>query len=153
MLRLTLCLFLAMAATEANACRIPDAGNRMIEATLQAINEERASKGLAALARDPRLSKAAQSHACDSAARNRMGHEGSDGSTLGDRANRAGYRYREVAENVAQGYPSAASVVQGWMASRGHRRNILMRGAEDAGIGLAVGGTGDLHWVLVLGRD
>ena len=72
---------------------------------------------------------------------------------LGDRAARAGYDFREIAENVAQGYPSPAAVTRGWMESRGHRRNILMRNAQDAGIGIAIGRGGDLHWVLKLGRD
>lgn len=54
---------------------------------------------------------------------------------------------------MAKGYPGPAAVMRGWMDSPGHRRNILLRGAEDVGIGMAVGRDGDLHWVLVLGRD
>lgn len=153
MFRLVLSVILALAATQASACPTPPKAAAMTDATLVAINSERRAKGLRPVSPDPRLTDAAQSHACDSATRNRIGHDGSDGSTLADRARRAGYRYREIAENVAQGYPSPASVTQGWMDSPGHRRNILMRAAEDAGLGLAIGADGDLHWVLILGRD
>ena len=148
-------LFLAftIAASPATACRLPDGAEALARNALAAINGERQAKNLAPLRQDPRLQQAAQSHACDSATRNRMGHDSSDGSDLGQRATRAGYDYREIAENVAQGYPSPASVTQGWMESPGHRRNILMRKAKDAGLGIAVGRNGDLHWVLNLGRE
>lgn len=146
---------LAFAITVANpaaACRLPEAAQTLIQNGLTAINAERQAKGLAPLRQDTRLQEAAQSHACDSATRNRMGHDGSDGSDLADRATRAGYGYREIAENVAQGYPTPQSVTKGWMNSPGHRRNILMRRATDAGLGVALGADGDLHWVLNLGR-
>ena len=140
-------------ASPAIACRLPAGAKALTDETLAAINAERQAKRLAPLALDVRLQEAAQAHACDSATRNRMGHEGSDGSDLGDRAARVGYDFREIAENVAQGYPSPQSVTQGWMDSPGHRRNILMRRAQDAGLGIAVGSDGDLHWVLNLGRE
>lgn len=141
------------AVSPAAACRLPQGAQAMTQETLAAINAERKAKGLAALRLNARLQEAAQSHACDSANRNRMGHDGSDGSDLGDRADRAGYDFREIAENVAQGYPSPQMVTQGWMNSPGHRRNILLRRARDAGLGLAVGANGDLHWVFNLGRE
>lgn len=151
---LTLTLALSLAAAPASAaCRLPDGAASLATETLAAINAERQAQRLALLRPDPRLQEAAQSHACDSATRSRMGHDGSDGSDLADRALRAGYDYREIAENVAQGYPSPRSVTRGWMGSPGHRQNILMQEAEDAGLGIAIDTNGDLHWVLNLGRD
>lgn len=144
-------LLLALLPLQARACTLPPAAESMVSATLAAINAERDRRGMAPLATDPRLTSAAQAHACDSATRGRMGHEGSDGSTLADRVQREGYRYRSIAENVALGYPDPTAVVQGWMGSSGHRRNLLMRNARDAGIGLALGRDGALHWVLNLG--
>lgn len=150
-LALIFALLLTLTPLHARACTLPPAAENMASATLAAINAERSQRGMAPLATDPRLTSAAQAHACDSATRGRMGHEGSDGSTLADRVQREGYRYRSIAENVALGYPGPAAVVQGWMGSSGHRRNILTRNARDAGIGLAVGRDGALHWVLNLG--
>jgi uncharacterized protein YkwD len=153
MFRPLLACLTATLALPALACDLPRDADRMARAAIAAVNDQRAARNLAPVAPDPRLTQAAQAHACDSATRNRMGHDGSDGSDLGDRARRAGYAYRSIAENVAQGYPGPAAVLRGWMDSPGHRRNILLRGAEDAGLGLAVGRNGDLHWVLMLGRD
>lgn len=152
-LQLILTLLVALGPAQAMACRQPEGAARMADATLAAINAERSQRGMAPLAPDPRLSDAALAHACDSAARNRMGHQGSDGSDLGDRVQRHGYRYRAIAENVAAGYPDPAAVVQGWMNSSGHRRNILTRNARDMGLGLATARDGTLHWVLNLGTD
>jgi uncharacterized protein YkwD len=150
---LMLTLLLALGPAQAMACRQPDDAARMADATLTAINAERTQRGMAPLSPDPRLTKAALAHACDSAARNRMDHEGSDGSDLGDRVERQGYDFRAIAENVAAGYPSPAAVVQGWMNSSGHRRNILTRNADDVGLGIATARDGTLHWVLNLGTD
>lgn len=148
-----LIITLATLAAPALACGKPAGFDALTRDTLDAINAERMAGGMAPLRPDPRLQAAAQAHACDSATRNRMGHDGSDGRDLGDRATDAGYAFREIAENVAQGYPSATAVTQGWMASPGHRRNILMRRATDAGVGIAIGADGSLHWVLNLGRE
>ena len=152
-LSLILTLLLTLGPAQAMACRQPDDAARMSEAALAAINVEREQRGMAVLTPDPRLTEAALIHACDSAARNRMGHDGSDGSDLGDRVKREGYRYRAIAENVAAGYRTPTSVVQGWMTSSGHRRNILTRNARDMGLGIATAGDGTLHWVLNLGTD
>jgi uncharacterized protein YkwD len=40
-----------------------------------------------------------------------------------------------MAENIAVGYRSAAAVVDGWMNSEGHRRNILDCAYTMIGIG------------------
>lgn len=142
-----------LAAGAAMACTRPDIAATRPDAVLAEVNSFRQSKGLHPLVADGRLQAAAAEHACDSAARGRMGHSGSDGSTLSDRVLREGYRYRTIAENVAMGYPDARAVTGGWAESRGHRRNMLMRDAEDAGVGVAADRNGRLHWVLVLGRD
>lgn len=144
-------LAFALLSLPAMACDLPPRADALRDAVLAQVNAERAGQGLRPLTAAPALTNAAQAHACDSATRNRMGHQGSDGSTLATRVKREGYRFREVAENVAQGYPDPASVMQGWMASTGHRRNILSPGLRNAGLGVAIGSTGDLHWVLNLG--
>lgn len=77
-----------------------------------------------------------------------MSHTGSDGSTLAVRVDRVGYGWRSVAENVAAGYPDAAGVMAGWMASDGHRGNILSANV-DLGVGLAYGADGRPYWTQV----
>lgn len=88
------------------------------------INSIRANAGLSAVRRDAQLDAAALAHARDMAAQNFMGHTGSDGSKVGQRVLRTGYRWCALAENVSQGYRSEARAIEGWRVSPAHYRNI-----------------------------
>jgi uncharacterized protein YkwD len=112
------------------------------------VNAERESRGLAPMRYDERLALAAQRHSQDQARQGRMSHTGSDGSTLAGRIDDVGYLWRSVAENVAVGYPDVESVMAGWLASDGHRRNILSANV-DLGVGLAFGTDGQPYWTQV----
>ncbi len=72
--------------------------------------------------------------------------------TLAERARYVGYPYGRIAENVALGYPNAETVVEGWMASKGHRANILDRDVVETGIGIARSSAGGLYYCQVFGR-
>jgi uncharacterized protein YkwD len=143
---------MVLALPASAACVAPPDGAALRHEALLRINQERGRAGLAALRPSPVLDQAAQRHACDNAAHNRMSHTGSDGSHFGQRILRAGYSYRRANENVALGYHYAASVVAAWMRSPGHRQNVLDRGTHELGLGLARGSDGRLHWVMVSGR-
>ncbi|CAM5671698.1 hypothetical protein SAVIM338S_07048 [Streptomyces avidinii] len=104
---------------------------------LALVNKERAAVGCSALTVNEKLTKAAQDHSEDMAAHSNMSHTGSDGSDPGQRITRAGYQWSTYAENVAYGYPTAAKVMEGWMNSPGHKRNILDCNVKEIGIGLA----------------
>ncbi|MFI5865422.1 CAP domain-containing protein [Streptomyces sp. NPDC051546] len=104
---------------------------------LALVNQERAAAGCSALTVNAQLAKAAQDHSEDMAAHSTMSHTGSDGSDPGQRITRAGYQWRTYAENVAYGYDTAAKVMDGWMNSPGHKRNILDCNVKEIGIGLA----------------
>ena len=77
-----------------------------------------------------------------------MTHTGSDGSTVAVRVDRVGYGWRSLAENVAFGYTDVSAVMAGWMASDGHRRNILSSNTH-LGLGVAAGADGRLYWTQV----
>lgn len=98
------------------------------------LNAERAKAGVSPLARNDKLDAAARRHSNDMACNNFMSHTGSDGSSPWDRMNQAGYTWIRAAENIAAGYSSPASVVDGWMNSPGHQANILDADLEDIGI-------------------
>ncbi|MCX5409279.1 CAP domain-containing protein [Streptomyces sp. NBC_00335] len=104
---------------------------------LALVNKERATVGCPVLTVNAKLTKAAQDHSEDMAAHSQMSHTGSDGSDPGQRITRAGYQWRTYAENVAYGYDTAAKVMDGWMNSPGHKRNILDCNVKEIGIGLA----------------
>jgi hypothetical protein len=57
-----------------------------------------------------------------------------------DRMVAAGYSYNSAAENIAAGYSTPAAVVAGWMASSGHRANILSTTSRELGIGYSFDG-------------
>lgn len=115
------------------------------------INAERAAAGHAPLTRCATLDVAAQRHSEDQAARSTMTHTGSDGSGIGDRATSAGYRgWTALAENVAAGQSDVPSVMSAWMASSGHRTNIL-GGYAHVGVGLARSANGTPYWTQDFG--
>ncbi|WP_442271030.1 CAP domain-containing protein [Streptomyces sp. M-16] len=101
------------------------------------VNKERAAVGCPAVTVNDKLTKAAQDHSADMAAHATMSHTGSDGSDPGRRITDAGYVWRTYGENVAYGYPTAAKVMEGWMNSPGHKRNILDCSYKEIGVGLS----------------
>jgi uncharacterized protein YkwD len=119
------------------------------------INAQRRHQGLPALVYNPQLDRMAKIQAENMAHFQKMAHTLPDAQlpTLGDRAHYVGYPFGRLAENVALGYPSAESVVEGWMNSSGHRRNILSRDVSETGIGIARSAAGGLYYCQVFGRQ
>lgn len=112
-------------------------------------NQYRAQYGLPPLRVSTNLEKVAELHGRDMIRNRFFSHAGSDGSDIGDRALRAGYRYCVIAENIAQGHRSARDVAKGWMKSPGHRRNMLDSSVTEIGVTRGQGNT----WVMVLGSQ
>ena len=92
---------------------------------------------VAALAMNANLRLAAQRHSQDMATNNYFSHTSLDGRTYVDRIRAAGYTGSFLGENIAAGYGSPASVVNGWMASTGHCQNIMNGGYRSIGVGYA----------------
>lgn len=94
------------------------------------------------------LNRAALIHAQDMARHDHFEHEGTDGSTPAERITRVGYRWRNVAENIAAGAPSAESVVDGWIKSPGHCANIMGAEYKEMGIAFALETKSDagIYW-------
>jgi uncharacterized protein YkwD len=118
------------------------------------VNAERRRNGLPDLVYNPQLDRMARIQAENMARFQKMAHviPESMTPTLTDRAHETGYPYARLAENVALGYPNAETVVQGWMASKGHRANILQRDVEETGIAIARSPAGGLYYCQVFGR-
>ena len=113
-------------------------------------NSARAKAGCSALRTDRRLRTAARSHSTDMARRNYFSHETPEGVTPWQRAEDAGYA-NPSAENIAHGYPTAKAVVDAWMASSGHRANILNCDSKAVGVGLYLRGAGGPYWTQLFG--
>jgi uncharacterized protein YkwD len=96
---------------------------------------------------DDRLTKAAQGHSTDMATRNYFSHTTPEGVTFDQRIRTAGYS-RPAAENIAKGQRSAESVMDSWMKSSGHARNILNCDYRRIGVGVDTNGW---YWVQNFG--
>ncbi len=68
---------------------------------------------------------AAQRHSIDMATNNFFSHTGSDGLRVSHRVSATGYEWGVVGENIAAGFDSVGEVMDGWLASEGHCRNIM----------------------------
>ena len=103
---------------------------------------------------DARLAAAAAAHAHDMARHGFVRHEGSDGSSPGERATRAGYRWRGIAENVAGGQTTARQVVQEWLHSPVHCAALMRPELTEMGVAYAVdlGREAGIYWSQKLAR-
>lgn len=108
-------------------------------------NDIRAGNSLSVLRPSSRLGFASSSYAKTLARYNKLSHT-VDGTDLADRATAVNYRFRALGENIgwtARGRTDAEiarDLVERWMQSRGHRKNILNRRYREVGIGISVRG-------------
>jgi uncharacterized protein YkwD len=64
-----------------------------------------------------------------------------------------GYRARAAGENIAAGQTSPRSVVDGWLESDGHCRNMMDPGYTEIGVGYVLGTIGYKHyWTQNFGK-
>ncbi|MFE1715580.1 CAP domain-containing protein, partial [Streptomyces sp. NPDC058728] len=111
-------------------------------AVLSLVNKERAAAGCGPLAANAKLSAAARAYSDTMARSGVMSHTGPDGSTMTSRVEAAGYKWSRLGENIARGQADAASVMNSWMNSSGHRANILNCDFREIGIGVHKGDGG-----------
>jgi uncharacterized protein YkwD len=144
--------------TYSNQSRIdsspPPISGTFSEQVLKEVNQLRAagckcgSKRMApthSLSWDNQLMDAAKRHALDIASRQQLDHTGKDGSDIMSRVSDTGYSWSNVAENIAMGYWDIPSVIQGWVDSPGHCRNMMNPDYKE----VAVYREGE-YWVMVL---
>lgn len=101
---------------------------------LALVNEERAKVGCQPLRADKALNSLAEAFSKDMAERDFFDHTDPDGDTPWDRAEQAGIT-NLGGENIARGQADAKAVMASWMASEGHRENILNCDYKTIGIG------------------
>jgi uncharacterized protein YkwD len=136
----------ATAATS-RAATVDAAGppvDRLESAILTAVNEVRRAHGLPALEPDPALHAVARAHSEAMGERDVLAHRDPASGSLADRVRTAGIAFRMIGENLARtrGIPDAATaVVEGWMASPGHRRNVLSPRFRKTAVGVWHEGT------------
>lgn len=115
---------------------------------LAAHNAERNKRSLPLLILNTQLVLAAQKHASWMDSHNNLSHRGAGGSQFDERLEAEGYRLRTGGENIAEGYPSVAAVMAGWMGSSGHKANILNSNYREVGFGKS-----GLYWCADFGTQ
>jgi uncharacterized protein YkwD len=112
-----------------------------LEAALhRSVNRFRSEQRLIALARDPAIDAVARAHSEDMVARRFFAHESPEGYNCVDRLQRSGIEGFSLAgENV--GMTSKANpnqeILNGWLNSPVHRKNLTARPFNTTGIGIA----------------
>jgi len=144
-------LLIATSSTAQEPASPPGPTDPMVAALIEAHNVERAKEKLPPLKLAPLLEVAARAHAKDMADRELMTHDGADGSTPSQRVVRAGYHYLTAGENVAKGYGSVPTVMQGWMDSPPHKKNVLGDFTE-VGVARVDGKDGKPYWCADFGK-
>ncbi len=138
-------------AVQHGPCRntklVPSASNlpEVRAATLCLVNRERAAHGERALRGNEHLERAAQGHTESMAFDDYFEHIGPGGQTPLARMRAAGYIYSsrigfEIGENIAWGtlwLATPKAIVAAWMASPGHRANILDAHFRETAIGVS----------------
>ena len=101
------------------------------------INRARVEEGLGALRWEPTALDVARAHAADMAARQAIGHGGSDGSDLATRLDRGQVVYHQGFENVGRAAgPGEAHLA--FLASPGHRANLLTTSSTSGAVGAVI---------------
>lgn len=144
--KLNLCLILLTAFQ-------PGSGERKLKTMesdiLKYVNEDRIAQGLSALQMNQLESSLAAKHSLDmSVGKVKFGH---DGFNTRAKTIQKELGSIEVGENVAEGSMTAREVVDGWLHSPGHKKNIEGNFTL-TGIGYAANKKGDIYFTQIFSR-
>lgn len=98
-------------------------------------NDERTERGLEPLQLDPELSTVAQDKSLDMKNKGYFSHTSPTYGSPFEMMQAYGVDYRAAGENIAMGQTSPEQVVDAWMNSEGHRKNILNPNFTHIGVG------------------
>lgn len=80
------------------------------------------------------LATAALNHSNDMYTNAYFNHTSLNGSTAGDRITAAGYIWKAYGENIAKGYSTEQALMDGWLSSEGHCKNIMSALFKEMGV-------------------
>lgn len=104
------------------------------------VNEIRVQYGLSKLTANWELSRVARYKSQDMHDKKYFSHTSPTYGSPFDMIKSFGISYRTAGENIAQGYRTPQTVVDGWMNSSGHRANILNSSYTQIGVGYVADG-------------
>lgn len=91
------------------------------------------------------LTKAAAAHTADMAANDYFSHTSADGRSMVDRVDATGYAWSSLGENIAAGYATVDSVIDGWIHSDGHCANLMNPAFDEVGLACVAGAAGSRY--------
>ncbi len=106
---------------------------------IQLTNQERSSRGIGLLKESSQLDQSATLKGQDMFAKDYWAHFAPDGTSPWYFFKEVGYNYTWAGENLARDFSTSAGVIAGWMASQGHRDNMLNPNFTDIGISVQNG--------------
>ena len=104
---------------------------------LKVVNEAREKEGLQPLKYNDKVAAVAQLRADEMNKNKYFEHERPNHTSWVTAYQELGVDYTIAAENIARGFSQPETVVAAWMASEGHRKNILNPKIEYMGIGIS----------------
>lgn len=138
------------AVTTPATSNIPDAepsDNLSFEQKVaELVNAQRAKYGLAPFTLSTQLSNVARIKSQDMSENNYFSHTSPVFGSTFSLLKSHGISYRTAGENIAMGYRTPESVMDGWMNSPGHRANILSAKYTKIGVGYVAQGN---YWTQV----
>ncbi|MGL5756874.1 MAG: CAP domain-containing protein [Paraclostridium sp.] len=112
---------------------------------LSLVNVERTNRGLQPLKFSSELSKVATLKSQDMIDKNYFDHTSPTYGSPFDMMKQFGISYNAAGENIAMGQETPKEVMNSWMNSSGHRKNILNPDFTELGVGIASNGS-SLYW-------
>ena len=116
------------------------------------VNVERQKQGLGKLSLNAKLSNVATLKSQDMINKNYFDHTSPTYGSPFDMMKKFGISYTSAGENIAMGQETPQEVMNAWMNSDGHRKNILNPDFTELGVGIAAKGS-SLYWTqMFIGR-
>lgn len=112
-------------------------------------NQARQSAGLSTLTSNGKLAQAAQAKANDMISNAYFAHTSPANVTPWDWFKRAGYQYKYAGENLGKDFATSEDLVQAWLDSPSHRKNIMNGNYEEIGIAVASGEVNGVSTIVI----
>lgn len=135
----------------ATGCELSPLQQQLLDET----NRRRAAGGYCGVSQMPpvapvswdcRVAAAAQKHSEDMARFGFLEHTGSDGLELLQRLGEQGYSPQAWGENIAQGQQTVSEVVEDWVQSTGHCKNLMSGDYVHMGAAKSTSAGGETYW-------
>lgn len=120
--------------------------SKMEREVVRLVNIEREKAGLQPFTISNELSNVARVKSKDMANNRYFSHTSPTYGSPFEMMKSFGIKYNTAGENIAKGYLSAQSVVNGWMNSSGHRANILNGSFNKIGVGAYTTSDNTTYW-------